>query len=180
MLTFKKYLENKLIVDGIINIPQELNQQTFNAVVNYLAQIENVGFNLVVHQTDSDIAHRIVTSQGFGSNTGLNGTALIIGAANLGEFIKRMHQAHLAKQNQDFDAYYRLAAGNIHKGSNAIVVLAIPKNLGNLTKIDDRLTDLVMSGQLKSMQVPNQYIVGYWRADGDFFGNSKFNPQGIL
>jgi hypothetical protein len=70
--------------------------------------------------------------------------------------------------------------GTIHKGSNAVVVLAIPKQLGSLGKIDDKLADLVMSGQLKSMQVPNQYIVGYWRADGQFFGNGKFNPRGIL
>ena len=161
------------------------NVNLLDTVQQYLAKIEAAGFILLMHQTLDQTAQKIlVNHENFGNprSGGVHGTTAFTNNQTLRSLIERMQKAFAARDKGDDAGYASHAVGYMHKGSNAIVVIAIPKkmNIRSTNDIDDKLLDLQMDGKIKEMAVPNNYIVGYWRSDGQFFANGQFKPQGLL
>jgi hypothetical protein len=177
---FKEWMEataNPLQPDTSLGqLPQQLDQNTIQAVVKYLSQIQQAGFVLVGHQTLSDIAINIMKTQSFGRGSGLHGTSAAVNPQGLVRMVQLMHGQTRAVQNNQPVPH---SGGQIHKGSNAVVVMAIPKSFygRDLTDVDANLADLALQGVIPDMSLPNNYIVGVWMANGKFFGNGKFNPN---
>jgi hypothetical protein len=187
MLTFKKFMMAE--ANPIAAMPQpgvkatQLDPASMKAITNYLSQIEAAGYRLLVHQTDYETAHKITQGQTFG-HMGVHGTALFTNSAKLAAQIQGMNAAHTAGQAGDWDTYrHHAGTNNIHKGSDAIVVMAIPVKSakGSTMGLDDVLADLFGAGKIKQVGVPNNYIVGYWNTlTGQFAGNARFKPDGTL
>jgi hypothetical protein len=150
------------------------NQDVIAATLQYLKQIEQAGFNLIAHQTDAATAMKIVKGQDF-SKHGLEGMALWSSSDNLKMTIDKMN----IRQSGNIDAY-RATSGNLHKDSDAILIMVAPKTYRRISQIDDKLIELQHTGKIQSFGMPNQYILGYWQWNGQFFYNSRFNPQGLL
>lgn len=142
-----------------------------NKVETYLASIERAGFLLLAHQTYQDSALKVLKNkENFGKGNGVVGTALFTTSTKLRSVIEEM-------QKQQVDPSLR--SGQIHKGANSVIVMAIPKslNLRGLSDLDDLLFDLVGNNQLEEAVIPNKFIIGAWNADGTFLANSQFNPR---
>jgi hypothetical protein len=167
---FRKFYENVNLLD---------------TVQQYLAKVESAGFMLLMHQTHDQTAQKILANhEDFGNPSagGVHGTTAFTNNQTLRNLIETMQKAFAARNKGDEEGYAYNAVGRMHKGSNAIVVIAIPKkmNIRRIEDIDDKLLDLQMAGKIKGFAIPNNYIVGYWRADGQFFANGRFKPQGLL
>jgi len=156
---------------------ENLDQNLMKQMTDYLSKIEKAGFRLIAHQTSDDVALNIVKGQDF-SDRGLDGTALFQNSDQITQTIQKMNALH----SKDQQAYQQIGGVPIHKGSNAIVIMVIPTKLPvrGMRDLDDYLVDLVSDGKIKGFGLPNQYIVGFWKWDGQFFGNSRFNPKGLL
>jgi hypothetical protein len=163
---------------GVKQVATSLDPKTVNAVIGYLSQIEGKGFTLMAHQTSPDVAEKIVQGQAFGSPNGhgIEGTALYTNSANIKSMVEKMNAAHSAGPS----GYAAAAVGVVHKGSKAVVIMAIPKMMGgrNVTDLDNQLVDLMQAGKIPGMVIPNQYIVGFWDVStGQFHSNAtRFNP----
>jgi hypothetical protein len=187
MLTFKKFMIEA--ANPVAAMPQsglkagQFDPATTQAVSKYLSQIEAAGYRLLVHQTDYETAHKITQGQTF-SHNGVHGTALFTNTQKLAQQVQGMNTAHTAAQGGDWDGYRQHAGNNnIHKGSNAILVMAIPNKSakGSTMGLDDVLADLFGQGRIKEIGIPNNYIVGYWNTlNGQFAGNARFKPDGTL
>jgi predicted transcriptional regulator len=154
-----------------------LDKSLMSTVQQYLAKIEQAGYRLLAHQTSDDQALKITKGEDFG-HQGVDGTALFVKSDGIAATVEKMFALHSGDE-----VGYRSTGGVIHKGSNAVLIMAIPTSSfkGRGTRdLDDHLIDLFGSGVIKTFGVPNQYIVGYWQWDGHFFGNKRFNPKGLL
>jgi len=124
----------------------------------YLAQLAQ-NYRLVAHQTFNDSAAQIVKTD-FGNGRGLNGTALFV-----------TPQQILAVASKMFGLG---GQADIHRGSNSVVVMAIPKTtfqqygIRDLGAFDDHLADLQSQGKIRDLSLPNQFIVGHFH-NGQFF-----------
>ncbi len=141
------------------------------AILKYLKQIEAAGFKLLTHQTASSIALKIIKGQDFQGYTDLPTTSIFMPSDDIARSQKSMAAFHSGSNNY---------AGNVHKGSDAILIMAIPMKIASkgLQFVDDYIKDLIMDGKLDKPKVPNQYMVGFWTADKNFYANGKFNPKG--
>lgn len=153
-----------------------LDQNHMKVVEKYLADVEKAGYRLIAHQTSDDQALKIIKSEDF-SDRGVDGTALWANHGQIRAVVEKMNAFH----NDDM-TQYRSTGGVVHKGSNAVLVMAVPAKLPikGLRDLDDYLIDLYQAGKINSFGIPNQYIVGYWQWDGQFFANGKFKPKGLL
>ena len=166
-----------------IQLWEQVAEETISKVEQYLDQIQQAGYVLVAHQTASDTAMNIIQSQGLGAVNGLNGTALYSSGPKLAELVRRMMKAFQARDAGDLEGWQQNATGLSHRGSDAVVVAAVPRQAAGrgLSNLDDYLSDLVDQGRLPSIQIPNQYIVGFWNLEtGEFKANGKFRPDGTL
>lgn len=172
MGSFKTWLEAGPAAPPALAVPKALDQGTMNKVTTYLGQLQQAGFVLVVHQTDHDTALKITQGQSFGRGRGVLATALYSTPQSVRAVIEKMHATGAGQDASRMP-------GNIHRSSTGIVVMAIPKVAAGRgpRDLDDTLADAMQNGLIPDLSVPNQYIVGFWRADGQFFGNSRFNPK---
>ncbi len=162
---------------------EQVAENTIAKIEQYLSQIQQAGYVLVAHQTSEDTAMNIIQSQGLGAAAGLDGTALYSSSSRLAELVRRLMKAFQARNAGDAEGWRQNAYGLSHRGSDAVVIAAVPKQVaGNrLSDLDGYLSDLVYQGRLQTLQVPNQYIVGYWNLKtGEFKANGKFKPDGTL
>lgn len=150
------------------------NQDTVSATFLYLKKVEQANLQLIAHQTSSQNAMNIVKGQDF-SNAGLEGTALFSSADSIKTTFDKMNHLHTGNI-----AGYEAMGRGIHKGSDAILVMAVPKKFRRISDLDEYLIDLHQAGKIRSFGLPNQYILGFWQWDGNFYYNSRFNPQGLL
>jgi hypothetical protein len=157
-----------------LNMPQTLDPKTMTAVSTYLGQIQTAGFVLGAHQTDHQTAMNITKGQSFGRGRGVRATMLYTSPQSLQQIIQKMHATGSGSPQA------ATMNGAVHRGSNGIVVMAVPKAAAgrSVSDLEDNLTDAMMAQKIPDLSLPNQYIVGFWRADGQFFGNSRFQPKG--
>lgn len=132
---------------------------------NYLQQL-GVGCQLIAHQTFSDSAARIL-SDGLGRN-GLHGTALFVQPQEIIGTASTM--------------FGQAGGAAIHRGANALVVLAVPRqimqqyNIRSMQGLDEHLSDVNAQGKIPTIGLPRAYVVGYF-ANGQFIGNGRFSPR---
>ena len=160
-------------------IEAELNQQTMDKVGQYLAQLEQSGYSLLAHQTAQDTAKNIVGNRQSGFKSP-HGSSLFVNSQQITQTVQTMNQAQSAGESDDFEKQRQLSGG-IHKGSNAVLIMAIPKVAAQkgTQGLEDILADLAYGQQkISDLEVPNNYIVGAWMSDGTFAANGQFQPQG--
>jgi hypothetical protein len=139
-------------------------QDTGRKVYNYLQQLVGSGFQLVAHQTAQDSAMRILTQgQDFGQ-AGVGGTALLATPESIRETIGMMQSGTGAATG---------GTSGVHRGSNAVLIMAVPQGFRSISELDDYLFDMGLTS------IPNNHIVGAWNADGTFQANGKFDPTTI-
>jgi len=154
-MDFRKWLEQTAI---------PASQDTTGKIRSYLQELVNSGFQLVAHQTAQDSGMRILTQgQDFGQ-AGIGGTALLATPESLRQTIDMMQSGTGAASG---------GTTGIHRGSDAVLIMAVPQGFRSINELDDYLFDMGLTS------IPNNHIVGVWNADGTFRANGKFNPTTI-
>lgn len=147
-----------------------------NEIKNELSSLKAAGYKLLAHQTNENIAKKII-QENFGSSAGIGGTALFTSP----EAVEDARQEMFNKKSDD--TYRTGSMGLVHGGSDAIVIMAIPPiiagfNIRNTDALDNQLFDLYNDGLLKEAKVPNKNIFGYIKWDGSIVKNPNFDLQG--
>lgn len=181
MGNFKLWMEQPQVPQ--LNLNNNIDPMLLQKIETYLNGIEKAGYRLLAHQTSNDIALKIIQGQSFGRGRGVHGTTIYQTASNLRKIIENMnmyHKTHASNvNNAEKFKVDNAMAGMIHRGSNSIVIMAIPNQSAGryITDFEDNLASAMQSGLIPDLSVPNQYIVGFWQADGQFHANSRFNPK---
>jgi len=145
-------------------IENQQNSDVLSKMTGYLNQL-STNYQLIVHQTFNDSAASIM-QKGFGRN-GLHGTALFVNPQQI---------------IQTASAMFGQGQAAIHKGSNSLLVLVVPKQIMQQYKIrsvqdlDDHLIELNQQGKIPTVGLPRPYIAGFFH-NGQFFANKQFNPD---
>lgn len=141
------------------------------SVTEYLRARYGAGFHFLTHQTTADIAEHIATkAKVFGAKMGIVGTSLFGGADIVGQQLQAVTQEG--------------KGGGRHRGSDGLVVLAVPKDFVrqggrvNDSVINDEILERIAEGDTSFQGdgrngLPNEYIVGHW-ANGEFHENPNF------
>ncbi len=130
-------------------------------------------FHLIIHQTNGEIAKKIVTTGEYFKGP-LDGTTLMQSPETIMNVLPEL----------DSD---NPATGVTHDGANGAVIMSFPRSITDklieddviskvqgMTTIDDALIDLYNSGFLAEIGMPNNLIVGYY-TNGKFCLNQKVN-----
>lgn len=127
-------------------------------------------FTLVVHQTWNDSADKIMNSDEYFGNAGLEGTALAVKADDILNVLPELDKP-LGQRK----------FGVTHNGANSMVVMAIPKNLVGgekdvLGQVDELLFDKFSKGEISQPGLPSSFVYGYYH-EGKLKLNQKFKPE---
>lgn len=122
-------------------------------IYDFMRQLSEKWNMLIGHQTSAEIAEKILQNHEYFSETGLNGTSLMMNP----EYIARTSiQQSLWKSENGI---------TIHRWSDALLIVALDRQdfpgVRNLDTIDNGLLDFVEKGYLTQYGVPPQCVYGY-------------------
>lgn len=127
-------------------------------IYEFMRQLSEKWIMLIGHQTYAEIAEKILQKHEYFSNTGLNGTSLM------------MNPESIARTSMQQSLWVSENGVTIHRWSDALVIIALdPQDFPwrkRLDLIDNQLLDFVENGYLTQYGVPPQCIYGYitWNA----------------
>ncbi len=137
-----------------------------------LAALKNLNqdYHLIVHQTASDTARRIMVGQQFFSQRGLQGTAIMDSPENIAKTLPELDKPSSSRQILT------------HKGADGMLIMAFPKKITvpwtkrNLDHIDGFLSNQLSEKKIPYYGLPPEAIYGYY-TKGELVKNPKFGPK---
>jgi hypothetical protein len=157
----------------MITFKQFLRENAGEDWHSYLNAVKGTKYNLLAHQTMAETADKIMRSENFGADNGIVGTSLFTNNEELQSTIDAMK----GRDEGDTNNW-----GRVHRGSNAILLMATPRVIGGqrirtLDDLEGVLVDLSAEDILPDIKIPNQNIIGYLKSDGTLVKNPKFSPE---